>query len=115
MQLDAVGGNPGQPAAQAAAIPGLYDTEDTPTADKMLHLHYFTGGCDWWIAEYDPATGLAFGYACLGDPNCAEWGHLALVELEQVRVRGGLLIVERDLHWTRTRASDAGLPGRNAT
>jgi hypothetical protein len=81
----------------------------------MLHLHYFTGGCDWWIAEYDPATGAAFGYACLGDPACAEWGYLDLSELEQVRVHGGLLIVERDLHWTPTRASDAGLPGRNAT
>jgi hypothetical protein len=81
----------------------------------MLHLHYFAGGCDWWIAEYDPATGAAFGYACLGDPTCAGWGHLDLPELEQIRVRGGLLIIERDLHWTPTPAADAGLPGRNAT
>jgi hypothetical protein len=45
----------------------------------MLHLHYFAGGCDWWIIEYDPATGDAFGYAWLGN-TCAEWGHLDLPE-----------------------------------
>jgi hypothetical protein len=33
---------------------------------------------------------------------------------EQVNVRSGLLIVERDLHWTPTRAARAGIPGRNA-
>jgi hypothetical protein len=103
------------PTGQAATIPGSNGTEDVPVGDKVLHLHYFAGGCDWWIAEYDPATGEAFGYACLGDPECAEWGYLDLSELEQVNVRGGLLIVERDLYWTPTRAADAGLPGRHAT
>jgi hypothetical protein len=69
----------------ASAIPALYGTEDTPTREKVLHAHYFAAACDWWIAEYDPATGEAFGYACLGD-----------------------------LHWTPTRAADAALPGRYA-
>jgi hypothetical protein len=103
------------PDHQAAAIPALYGTEDTPTGDKVLHLHYFAAACDWWIAEYDPATGAAFGYASLGDPQNAEWGYLDLPELEQVSVRSGLLIVERDLHWTPTRAADAGLPGQHTT
>jgi hypothetical protein len=99
---------------QAAAIPPLYGTEDTPTGDKVLHLHYVAAACGWWIAEYDPATGTAFGYACLGDPQNAEWGHLDLPELEQVSVRHGFLIVERDLDWTPVRAADAALPGRHA-
>lgn len=42
---------------------------------------------------------LAFGYACLGDPQMAEWGYIALDELAVV-YRPPLLIVERDLHWS---------------
>jgi hypothetical protein len=102
------------PAEQAAAIPPLYGTEDTPTREKVLHLHYVAAACDWWIAEYDPATGLALGYACLGDPTCAEWGYIHLSELEQVNVASGRVIVERDLHWTPVRTADAHLPGRHA-
>ena len=85
------------PTDQAAAIPPLYGTEGTPAGEKVLYLHYFAGACDWWIAEYDPATGTAFGYACLGDPQNAEWGYLHLPELEQVSVHHSLVIVERDL------------------
>jgi hypothetical protein len=45
-----------------------------------------------------PATGTAFGYACLGNPNCAEWGYVDLPELEEARVLSSLVIVERDLN-----------------
>jgi Protein of unknown function (DUF2958) len=94
-----------------AAIPALYDTDGQPFAAKMLHLHYFLGGCDWWLAEYDPDSGTGFGYACLADPHNAEWGYLSLPELEAVRVQRGLGLVERDLGWTPTRADQADLPG----
>ncbi len=53
---------------------------------------------------------LAFGYACLGDPQCAEWGYVSLVELEGVLARG-VFPVERDLHWTPKPAKDCKLPG----
>jgi hypothetical protein len=36
-----------------AKIPRLYETEDTELKDTLLHLHFFMGGCDWYIAEYD--------------------------------------------------------------
>src|SRR3954454_23030453 len=49
---------------------------------------------DWWIAEYRPETGEAFGYASLGIPGCAEWGYIALDELERRNTRG--VVVERD-------------------
>ncbi len=97
-------------ASEARGIPGLYETEHVPAEDKTLHVHYFAGGSDWWIAEYDPETGTAFGYACLGDPQDAEWGYVDLPELEAVSVRSGLVVVERDLHWQPVKARDAKLP-----
>lgn len=112
------------PADELATVPALYSTESTPPADKLIHLHYFIASADWWITEVDPKDGLAFGYACLGDPYGAEWGSISLVELAAlevaVPVRGrvrsndprhpthlaeiGRLpsLVERDLDWRPT-------------
>jgi hypothetical protein len=102
------------PTEDAARIPRVYANEHVPLDDKLLHLHYFTAACAWWIAEYDPDSGRAFGYACLnGDALNAEWGSIDLTELESVRV--GPIIVERDLTWTPTLAREARLPGWRAT
>ena len=38
---------------QLAKIPGLYDTEKIDGKDKIIYLHFFIGGCDWYIAEFD--------------------------------------------------------------
>jgi hypothetical protein len=38
---------------QLLKIPKLYETEDVPLKDKLIHLHFFIGGCDWHVAEYD--------------------------------------------------------------
>jgi len=112
-----------------AAIPALYASENVPAVDKVLHLHYFLRDCDWWIAELEPSTGLAFGYACLhGDATNAEWGYIDLTELEGLYQlahvqtdRNGRpvrllphLIVERDLHWAPRLAGTAALPGWRA-
>ena len=79
------------PADQLAAIPPLYGSEDVAIADKVIHLHYFVRDCDWWIAEYDPATGDAFGYARLhGDDTNAEWGYVNLPELEALHQQGNI-------------------------
>jgi hypothetical protein len=88
------------PAEVLEAIPALYATEDVAAADKVVHLHYFVGGCDWWVVELDSIERpqLAFGYVCLGDPQMAEWGYIPLDELAEV-FRPPLIIVERDLHW----------------
>ncbi len=114
------------PAEVLARIPGLYGTEPVPTGDKTIWLHYFAGPCDWWVAECDPASGDAFGYACLGDPGNAEWGYTNLADLEALHSPGGItpgrppgtvrlmprLLVERDLDWTPRTVTAARLPGR---
>ncbi len=81
-------------------LPKLYSTDKTPLEDKLIVAHYFVGSCDWWVTEYDPENEVVFGYACLGDPQNAEWGYASLIEMESIAVGpGGLFIVERDLHW----------------
>jgi hypothetical protein len=45
-------------------------------------LHYFYGGNDHFICEYDPDKGLMFGYAILGgDLENSEWGYISVEEL----------------------------------
>lgn len=59
----------------------------------VVHLHYFVGGCDWWITEKDMEGGTqqAFGLVDLG--HGAELGYISIDEL--VSVRG----MDVDLHW----------------
>ena len=75
-----------------AKIPKLYETEHIPLKGKMIHLHCFIGGCDWYIAEYD-GTDLFWGFACLnGDLQNAEWGYISFSELKEIKVNGWLEI-----------------------
>jgi hypothetical protein len=72
---------------QLSRIPKLYETEDLPLKDKLIHLHFFIGGCDWWIAEYD-GDDLFWGFADLGDPQNAEWGYISFSELKDIQIKG---------------------------
>lgn len=61
----------------------------------VVHLHYFYGGCDWWITELDMTDGVsqAFGMASLSgiDPDL---GYISITELcENPRI-------ELDFYWT---------------
>ena len=80
-------------------IPGLYETEHTSRARKKVYVHYFLGTCDWWIVELEQETGIAFGFACLGNSQSAGWGFISLVELEEIAVGPLGFVVERDDHW----------------
>ena len=44
-------------------------------------FHYFYGGSDFYICEYDPEEGLMFGYGILGgDLSNSEWGYFSVQE-----------------------------------
>lgn len=112
------------PAEALAKVPALYATERAKAPDKVVHIHLFVGSCDWWLVELDPAEGLAFGYACLGDPANAEWGYVSLAELAALRLgvkvvmrselgdnwspaaHGLPMVVERDLYWEPRQVRD---------
>jgi hypothetical protein len=49
-----------------AKIPRLYETENVRLQDKLIHLHFFIGACDWFIAEFD-GEDVFWGFAILND------------------------------------------------
>lgn len=88
-------------------IPRLYETEHTPLQEKLIYLHFFIGGCDWYVAEYD-GEDLFWGFAILNDDfQNAEWGCISFSELKSVKV-GGWLEVDCELEefWCVRKASE---------
>jgi hypothetical protein len=71
-------------------IPKLYETEHIPLKEKLIHLNFFIGGCDWYIAEFD-GKDLFWGFAILNnDLEMAEWGYISFSELKSIKVNGWL-------------------------
>lgn len=70
-------------------IPKLYETEKIPLKEKDVYLHFFIGGCDWYIVEYDKKNEIFFGYAIInGDFMNAEWGYISFIELRNLNMAG---------------------------
>ncbi|MCX5206108.1 DUF2958 domain-containing protein [Streptomyces sp. NBC_00237] len=90
-------------AEMLAGIPPLYGTENTSTSDTVVHLHYSVGRCDWYIAEVDPESLTAFGWAEV-TPGCGEWGYSSLTEMEELNAQG--YVIERDVTFKPVRAGD---------
>lgn len=86
-------------------------------SDPVAYLHYFIGGCDWYIAEKDVEGEVdqAWGFACLnGDMMNAEYGYISIAELVTLKLQYGVT-VDLDFHFTPTRMSlvKQGLQAKN--
>ena len=90
-----------------AQIPKLYETENTPLKDKLIHLHFFIAGCDWYIAEYD-GEDLFWGFAILNnDYEMAEWGYISFSELKALKLNDWLEVdCETEKAWEVRKASE---------
>ena len=87
-------------------IPRLYETEHVPLKDKKIHLHFFIGGCDWYVAEYDGQDHF-FGYAILNnDYQMAEWGYVSFSELKALSLSGIEVDCELEEFWRARKASE---------
>jgi hypothetical protein len=86
-----------------AVMPKVYE-QDGKGDNALAHLHYFTGGCDWYITERDTSheQHQAFGLADLG--YGPELGYISIAEL----IEAG---AEIDLHFTPKTL--AQIKGRN--
>ena len=79
-------------------VPKLYETEEVPLKEKLIYLHFFLRGCDWFIAETD-GKDLMWGFCILNnDLEMAEWGFVSLAELNDIKV-GGWLKIECSQYW----------------
>jgi hypothetical protein len=96
-------------------IPTLGSSPDVPLSELRVSAHYFGPSQDWWVVELDRETGLAFGFADLGlGQGCGEWGNFFLPEIEALRmnlsingvIMEGVLVIERDCHWSARRAGE---------
>lgn len=66
------------------AMPGPYETDETPLNEKTVYLHYFHAAGDWYIFEKDstPIQNQCFGYARLSAmPEMAEAGYISIQEI----------------------------------
>lgn len=64
--------------------------------NAIAHLHYFSGGQNWYITEKDregDGTIQAFGMVDLGFGS--EMGYISIAELVQINM------IELDLHWQK--------------
>ena len=67
-------------------IPKLYETEHVPLKEKMIHLDFFIGGSDWYIAEFD-SEDIMWGFAILNnDYLMSEWGYISFKELKELNI-----------------------------
>jgi len=90
-----------------AKLPRIYETEEVPLKDKLVHLHFFVAGCDWYICETDRRD-LMWGFCILNnDYDMAEWGYVSLAELRDIKVGGWLEVdCEPENLWEVRRAID---------
>lgn len=80
-------------------IPRFYANEHLPLEEKQVHLHFFLGGCDWYIVEFD-GDDLFFGYAILNDDlECSEWGYVSFDELKSLTVGALEVDCELEEYW----------------
>lgn len=88
-------------------IPRLYETEHTPLREKLIYLHFFIAGCDWYIIEYD-GKDLFWGFAILNnDLQNAEWGYVSFSELKAIKLNGWLEVdCELEEYWEIRKASE---------
>lgn len=81
------------------AIPGIGETVANPNG-SIVHVKYFNpcGTGTWYITEFD-GEDIMYGLCCIHE---AELGYVSLKELKDLKLMGGIMGIERDLHYKGT-------------
>ena len=91
-------------AEELGGIPKLNESVEISLAEKIIYLHFFLGGTDLYVAEFD-GDDRFFGFVILnGDRENAEWGYFSLKEIEKIKVKG--IEFDRDLFWEKRPANE---------
>lgn len=81
------------PKRVAEMVPPLYATEDEGNPIARVKLFSSVSAWTWYVTEYDPATGEAFG---LVEGFADEWGYFSIPEFEALNRAKGFGVIERD-------------------
>jgi len=86
-------------------LPKLGAQDGEHTKDTIVHGHFFVGGCDWYVTEFD-GKDTFFGFAILmPGSGMSEWGYVSFNELKSLKVQG-FAEVDWDKHWTVRKVSE---------
>jgi len=93
-------------------LPPLYGNENKKPEEIKVPLKLFnpSGVGTWYITEYNPDTGIAFGWCDLG---CPVLGYVNLDELLSKRFKPFGLKVERDMYWDSNTTLAEVMAGKN--
>ena len=73
--------------------------KDAPLEDRVIHMHFFLDGHDWYVSEYDPRRRHFFGYMIPNDDyHLARWGYFCFDELDRARKNANAEVV-RNTSW----------------
>jgi hypothetical protein len=87
-------------------IPKLYETEHVPLSEKLIFLHFFLFGCDWYVSEYD-GDDFFLGFVILNtDIQNAEWGYFSFSELRAIKFGRMEIDCELEAFWKIRSASE---------
>jgi len=86
------------------AVPKLY-AQDGKGMEAIAYAKFFNpcGDGTWYMTEYDPIEGRAFGKVVMHGES--ELGYFMIPELEAIKLRFGMYI-ERDIHFSPTPLKD---------
>lgn len=89
------------PDLRAQLLANARDAHENPHFDPLPVVKWFNpcGAATWLITELDPhGEDLAYGLCDLG-LGSPELGYVSVSALQSIRLLGGTLGIERDLHW----------------
>ena len=80
--------------------------QEIPTRSKVpidkaiVHAHYFMGGSDWYVIDWDRKDNIFFGFVVLnGDIQNAELGYFSFAELDEFNKYP--MLMNLDFHWNK--------------
>ena len=102
-EVDSIRGHKIMPKELSSKVPSL-GSQDGKGKDAIVYAKFFDpqGSATWYMTEFDPTTGEAFGYADMfgsGDSQSAEMGYFNVWEIGQTMGKMGIPM-ERDNYWT---------------
>jgi hypothetical protein len=80
--------------------------KNNPLEERVIYMHFFLDGHDWYLSEYDPQRRIFFGYMVPNeDYRNAGWGYFSIDELDRMRAKANTEVI-RNTHWKPKRAID---------